>query len=238
MVRDIGKTAEKGEAELNDLSYEDALLDAQMRAFFQVEYGTEEPPRTVLPRLARAIRVHDQGQREPQSTGTSRAASSAKRLATRLAGAMLHLYGASSHAGMSRVVSGSLAAMLLIITMWPNMMQALSRPAGVDNAEIGDIGYTTGIAVVHDRVFRMTDEASDEQGADALGEGRISTQRQQPILDDAHDFRRRALLEQKTGESLQGAGAGKDHLSSQPERAEQNVTSPAERPPQITKGHE
>src|SRR5438093_11253950 len=45
---------------LNDLTYEDALLDRQARTFFQAEYGDAEPAPGVYAKVLRAIKVHQE----------------------------------------------------------------------------------------------------------------------------------------------------------------------------------
>ncbi len=98
-----------------DMSYEDALLDSQLRAYFRTEYGTAQPPSGVLPRLLAAIRAHERGE-NPAS-------------ATRPVAAFLSLYQALHTSAAHRMVSGAVAAVLLIAILSSNSVQLLRGTA-------------------------------------------------------------------------------------------------------------
>ncbi|HKP51041.1 MAG TPA: hypothetical protein VJ183_00150 [Chloroflexia bacterium] len=134
----LGKRVDEDvDVELNDLTYEDALLDAQARSFFRAEYMDKEASTDVFPRLAQAIRLHEQEQQAawnggPRQAWTTRATGVARRFATGFGQAMAGLYRAGSSAGTSRVLSGGLVTVLLVLTMAPNMLTMLSGPSGVN----------------------------------------------------------------------------------------------------------
>jgi hypothetical protein len=44
-----------------DMSYEDTLLEARLRAYFRTEYGAAQPPSDILPRLLATVRAHQRG---------------------------------------------------------------------------------------------------------------------------------------------------------------------------------
>lgn len=163
------------DAELNDLSYKDALLDAQARSFFRAEYGDIEPPPTVFPRLAHAIRLHSQEQ-ERQARAKVTSSPAVVVPARRLGLAMVGLYRASSSAGTSRVLSGGLVTVLLMLAMGPNLAQVLGGPTGVGNFQGGrvDSGVITSVSPTEPQHTRS-----------AAGQRQI-----------------RLLLEQKTGEDF------------------------------------
>jgi hypothetical protein len=98
-----------------DISYEDALLDSQLRAYFRTEYEAAQPPSGVLPRLLAAIRAHERGE-NPAS-------------ATRPVAAFLSLYQALHTGAAHRIVSGAIAAVLLIAVLSSNSTQLLRGTA-------------------------------------------------------------------------------------------------------------
>lgn len=87
----------------NDLDYEDALLDLELRNYFRMEYGLAEPPSHVYPTLLAAIRAHERGLDTPETS--------------RPVAAFVSVYRALRTATAHRLVSGGIAAALLIAVL-------------------------------------------------------------------------------------------------------------------------
>ncbi len=92
-------TAYERQAAGRDMSYEDALLDSRLRAYFRAEYGMARPPSGVLPRLLAAVRAHERG-----------AAAEAPRPIV----AVLNIRRLLRTATAQRLVSGGVAAAVMI----------------------------------------------------------------------------------------------------------------------------
>jgi hypothetical protein len=106
--------------EPSDRSYEDALLDVQLTSFFRSEYGKQEPPTGVFPRIVQAIRVHRERQEKLASVGMFarwRGVAGEKLAAA-------YRFGARADSG--RVLSGGLVTALLLIAALPSLSNALS----------------------------------------------------------------------------------------------------------------
>ena len=88
-------------ATANDFSYEDALLDSQIRAFMQDEYRQVAPPEGIFQRLTRVLRNETVTQ---QVTAISRR----ERI-------FVGLYRAFSGQTLSRMVPGGIAVAVLIV---------------------------------------------------------------------------------------------------------------------------
>ena len=98
----------------SDLSYKDALLDAQARYFFSVEYKHAEPSPDVLNRLFAQIdtaRPAANNMRPIRSGFTTPTATS--------------IYRAFSQPLLGRLLPGSVAVMLLVMILGPNVSQML-----------------------------------------------------------------------------------------------------------------
>jgi hypothetical protein len=112
-------------AEMNDRSYEDSLLDLQMRSLLRAEYGGKEPSADVYVRLMHAVRLYNQGQQQPRS-GRAGFIDTFSPIGARLGQAMIAFYRTGSRADSGRLVSGMLVAVLLVLAMTPDLMQALN----------------------------------------------------------------------------------------------------------------
>lgn len=113
--RNAGADTEASSPDLYDLSYEDALLDPQIRQYFKAEYGLAQPPSGVFPRLLAAIRAHEAGDTAPQGTRTS--------------AAFLTLYRVLRTSTVQRLVSGGIAAALVIAVLSSNSAHFLRGTA-------------------------------------------------------------------------------------------------------------
>jgi hypothetical protein len=118
------KDSARTDEALNDLSYEDALLDVEIRSFMRTEYGKKMPPNGVFPRIIQAIRLHRE---EQAKTATVDLASSLARIAGSLGQALLAAckFGVRLDAG--RMISGSLITGLVLLAVWPGMAHWLSN---------------------------------------------------------------------------------------------------------------
>jgi hypothetical protein len=99
----------------NDLSYEDALLDIQLRNFFKAEYGAAQPPSGVFPRLLAAIRAHERGEEPSGITGP--------------VAAFMSLYRVLQASSTQRLVSGAVTAALLVAVLSSNSVHFLTGTA-------------------------------------------------------------------------------------------------------------
>jgi hypothetical protein len=87
----------------NDLGYDDALFDLELRNYFRMEYGLAEPPSHVYPTLLAAIRAHERGLDTPETS--------------RPVAAFVSVYRVLRTATAHRLVSGGIAAALLIAVL-------------------------------------------------------------------------------------------------------------------------
>lgn len=99
----------------HDLSYEDALLDLQISNYLKAEYGFEQPPSGVFPRLLAAIRAHER--REPVIEGSRRVA------------AFMAVYRVLHSPATSKLVSGGIAAAVMIAVLSSNSVTFLRGTA-------------------------------------------------------------------------------------------------------------
>lgn len=112
-----------------DLSYQDALLDFEVRQYFNIEYGNTQPPsnsfETVLARLEGdvACTSETRPRRPILSLGFVRA-----------------IYRALSQPLPSRMVPGSVALMLIVVLMGSNVSQLLR---GTDDVHYSDPGVSS-----------------------------------------------------------------------------------------------
>jgi len=112
------------ESKLSDSSLEDASFDAEMRSFFRAEYGKALPPDDISVHLVRAIRLyHEKASRRASGGFTVRLIQSIRKLAL----VPRALYRIGSHPHLSRMLSGSVLAALLVMTIAPKMVQSLNR---------------------------------------------------------------------------------------------------------------
>jgi len=118
------KVSARDEEAFEDLSYEDALLDVEIRSFMRTEYGKKTPPYGVFPRVMQAIKLYKEGQAKAASLGV------ALRL-TRIAGsvgqALVATYKLGTRLDAGRMVSGSLITALLLLAVWPGMAHSLTN---------------------------------------------------------------------------------------------------------------
>ena len=98
-----------------DLSYEDALLDLQLRQYFKSEYGFTEPPARVWPRLIAAVHAHERGQATLE--------------ASRPIAALASIYRALRTTTAHRLVSGGIAAAVMVAVLSSNSAQFLRGTA-------------------------------------------------------------------------------------------------------------
>lgn len=126
-IYDQSQTPQSG-----DVTYEDALLDAQARYFFSTEYSHSQPTEGVLNRVLMQIevdaaRVSDTRPRQlffsPQAIGA--------------------IYGALTKPIVSRLVPGSVALLLLGVLMGSNVSQLLR---GTPQVEESDAVYAPRVA--------------------------------------------------------------------------------------------
>lgn len=183
----VCKLLHKGPAEtqdsrddLNDRSYEDALLDVQLTSFFRAEYGKKEPPTGVFPRLIQAIWLHRE--RQEKLANASAIARFRDSLGQKLAAA----YRLGARADSGRVLSGGLVTALLLIAMWPSMSRTLPN----NNLGTLGLGGTTTAA----QTAQPTSTSEDGGQATSSAGQYISPGR---IYEEP-----RFRLEQKTGEDL------------------------------------
>jgi len=112
------------DAELNDLSYEDAILDLEMRSFFRAEYGKSEPPAGVFPRVMCAIRLYNSGADAQARTG---ALAVFTRITNKMGQALMAAYRLGSHASTGRILSGSIVAAALLLTVMPSVTSSFGN---------------------------------------------------------------------------------------------------------------
>src|SRR5437763_11828221 len=104
-------TSPHTDGELNDLSYDDALLDVEIRSFMRAEYGKKVPPAGVFHGVVRAIRLYQQAQKRGAEAGpTSRFGE----LLGSLLQACVATYRVGTRPDMGRIMSGSMVAALLL----------------------------------------------------------------------------------------------------------------------------
>jgi hypothetical protein len=107
----------------NDLSYEDALLDVEIRSFMRAEYGKKGPPNGVFPRVMQAIQLY----REEQAKAAPRGlAASLTRIAGSLGQTIVTTYKLGARLDAGRIVSGSLITAIVLLAVWPGMARSLS----------------------------------------------------------------------------------------------------------------
>ena len=112
------------EADLNDLSYEDALLDVELRSFMRAEYGKAQPPQSAFPRIMRAIGLYRQEQSRTAEIGP---ANMPGRILSSLGEALVTAYRFGTRADAGRMISGGLITGLVVLTLWPGMAHSLNN---------------------------------------------------------------------------------------------------------------
>jgi len=118
------RSSELDQSAQEDLSYEDALLDVEIRSFMRAEYGKENPPDGVFARVMQAVKLY----REEQAGGSLRTARSGLERVIRPIGQALaaaYRYGARPDSG--RIISGSLITALLVLAVWPGLARSLAN---------------------------------------------------------------------------------------------------------------
>jgi hypothetical protein len=166
----------------SDISYEDALLDSQLRAYFRSEYGTAHPPSRVLPRLLAAIRAHERG----ETTAS----------ATRPVAAFLSLYQALHTSAAHRMVSGAIAAVLLIAILSSNSVQLLR---GTAVSSVDEVVGPTPSAVMNSRAdFELATTRDDRYVM------RLPSIPSEPAFYDAVERRVPPRIESASGSTTPG----------------------------------
>jgi hypothetical protein len=102
-------------ADENDVSYEDALLDLQLRNYFRAEFGVAQPPSGLFPRLLAAIRAHERREAAIEPP--------------RPRAALLSLYRLLGAPAAGRLVSGGIAAAIMIAVLSSNSAHFLRGTA-------------------------------------------------------------------------------------------------------------
>ncbi len=118
------KVSARADETTNDLSYEDALLDVEIRSFMRAEYGKKGPPNGVFPRVIQAIRLYREEQAKAAPEGL---ASSLTRIAGSLGQTIVTAYKLGARLDAGRIVSGSLITALVLLAVWPGMARSLSN---------------------------------------------------------------------------------------------------------------
>jgi hypothetical protein len=98
----------------HDLSYEDALLDRQLRIFLKSEYGSAQPPSGIFLRVLRALDENFRAATRPRLTAREAFNMMLSRLYQRLLGPT-----------MGRLVPGAVALALVIVMINANTNQFL-----------------------------------------------------------------------------------------------------------------
>jgi hypothetical protein len=122
-------------AELNDHSYQNAIIDARVRSFFQAEYKNKEPSSSALPHLMRAIQLHQQQQnRRVQASITPQLRN---RLAMLLSKATEGFQHARPSSALNRLMSTGLVMLLLLFAAGPNathLLRGLARTSDTQSS--------------------------------------------------------------------------------------------------------
>lgn len=116
-----GKGTASSQADEYDRTYEDALLDLQIRSFLRAEYAKQPPPST-FHKLMQVITRSTLAQKPATQQFTRTAILSPSFFRS----APAALYRVAARFNVGRSISGSLATLLLVAVMWPNMMHALN----------------------------------------------------------------------------------------------------------------
>jgi len=103
-IKDLSAIARYQSPEEYDMTYEDAFLDAQVRQYFDAEYGHVQPPANVLGRVLSQVRIDEA---RVADTRPPRPIFSPAVLGA--------LYRAFSKPIMSRMVPGGVALMMLVM---------------------------------------------------------------------------------------------------------------------------
>lgn len=174
-------------AMLNDLSYEDALLDVQLRSFFRAEYGRENPPQGVFPRLMRAIRLVGGEQRTSSKTG----------MAGQLGQTLATIYRRGICSNMGRSLSGALVTAFLMLAMGPNISELLNgRPILGTDAQFGRPGNPSAIASTN---YRVPSSDGDSMAGTTITPA-YPAYSGQTVSNEIEREQARRIMEQKTGE--------------------------------------
>jgi len=116
------KVSVRDEEAFDNLSYEDALLDVEIRSFMRTEYGKKMPPYRVFPRVMQAIKLYKEGQTKAASVGV---VSRVTQITGSLGQAIVATYKLGTRLDASRMVSGSLITALVLLAVWPGMAHSL-----------------------------------------------------------------------------------------------------------------
>lgn len=129
----------------DDLAYEDALFNAQLRSFFHNEYGSVQPPHGSFHNVLNAIERREEQESEHRGRDRNYGRLAAYRhsrnlgkigvidLAAQLEPMLIGLRRMRSRADMSHILSGSLAMALLILAMSSNLTGILNSGVSIRN---------------------------------------------------------------------------------------------------------
>ncbi len=110
----------------SDLTYDDALLDTQLRLFFYSEFRNADAPEGTLDRVLQTIEQHHAKEARAKATFPSLPSSS-------LSGAthaLQALRGVLTGPTVARIVPGGVALMLVLASLGPNLSQILNGDTG------------------------------------------------------------------------------------------------------------
>jgi hypothetical protein len=120
----LGRRATAVDDAQEDLSYDDALLDVEIRSFMRTEYGSLRPPDGIFPRVMYAIRLH----RQQQAKAALQASKPlVERLLGRMGQALAGAYRYTARPAAGRMISGSLITALLVLAVWPGLARSLAN---------------------------------------------------------------------------------------------------------------
>jgi len=193
-----------GTDEPSDLSYEDALLDVQLRSFFRTEYAKQEPPAGVLPRIMQAIRLHRE--RQAKLANASLFARWADLVGQKLAAA--YRFGARADSG--RILSGGLVTALLLVAAWPSLSSTLSgnNTGAIYNAYFQAFSNNVGVPTTPSPTNLTGTGIGPLQGTPSTGSsGDQSSLPTGRYISPGRIYEDPLLrMEQRTGEDLQASG--------------------------------
>jgi len=126
-IRKIGSKRVRKAPEVDDtqedLSYDDALLDVEIRSFMRAEYGNQNPPDGMFYRVMHAIRLHRQEQARAELLASKPIL---ERMLGRIGQALAGAYSYAARPGSGRMISGSLITALLVLAVWPGLARSLA----------------------------------------------------------------------------------------------------------------
>jgi len=112
----------------DDLSYETALLNLEVRSFLHSEYDGQEPPPDSFQQLMRTIESRDEATHSGRDFAT-RAKQYLAQSRTSFRRSIGTFSGTMARSGVTRLVSSGLVAMLVVAVMWPRIAESLNAGA-------------------------------------------------------------------------------------------------------------